>query len=1178
MSDKLDMQNTSFFPRTKVFERVKTFIDLVHREMRSLSRMMRFRVFCVLLVFLSVGGYLLSSQYAANLAQLSPTFGMTVPRYLLGSIDATFYLVLQVGTMYMVFDAHYRLQRDRVAEVLHSKPVSNLGFLLVRVIGTTTLIWLLVASNVVGLYLLGLFSFYTEVGYFQPFQFHSMFNLVVVDIYVVVLFWSAYVSFLSSLLSSRIVVVLISLATFLVNYLTLVNSPYFLLAVISPFSNDTLFVSEVLPNFSKVSTIGIRLATLFATGALVVGAAMIWPRNDQNSSSLKLSLITGFVVISIALWGWTFTHHVNSYDQVYRWRESHQTIEYSQKLDLNEISGNITINPGRQLMINLALSFKVQELNHNKLVFSLNPGMNVVKISLNDAESLFTFENGILEVLLPEIGIGLESLTLKIEAHGRPDPRFAYIDSSVELFRSSNVPLSAVKLFGKDGSVFTPQYVALMPGVAWYPVTGVMVEKSIEKIIPTDFFNVDLVVEIIHEHWSLVGTGQTNKIRQTQNSYRVYSTNPVAQIGVFAAEFQTIPLNVVGSETEVYLHTLRESGQEMSDESIATLQKSVKLWLREITNNGLTLPRSTINLVEIPSRLRTVGGGWRMGARNTLPGVVLFKEFGLPSLSLDSVSRKLPNDLVVTKEQMLINFLNHYIRNGLGTDNLWLDTPDLFFAHVTAATGSYAEELDQIIRNIIGSLGNTPFESFNIYSTIHVAPLTEINRNVIRSTPVYSRLSIDHIGHRQTFLYIKALEIEYGSRMAVWDLAEKHGFLYNSTILGHQQELELFLFKTREIAKAILETNDKQAVVGWIKAIRELSLGRSYTYEEVIKLAKQHKVTAEPFLTQWITDRGLPGFMARFTEISQIKENSNGTQRFQSTIDVHNATPLSGLITLRYRNAPTYGVVSSVASYTPVTPIVVPAFETKSINLIANYPIEAVIINPHLSLNRTNIYLLKQYKHTQGQASLDPKPFLLSSKWIPVESGIVIDDLDSDFSFSQPRNSFALNHVKQIGPMKWVFGFQQQLDYDSALPTIDTIGTQQVHRDSWYRVSSLRAFGRFRRTFVALDRFTPQHKVSIRAEIPTSGTWMLQYHLPSTASNLFDNKSNTIQLNINSKEVHIGKQVSLDSMTRGWNQIGSFKLSSGRVKVEITGTSANTPIIVDAIQWSPVLLPKNAVD
>ena len=59
------------------------------------------------------------------------------------------------------------------------------------------------------------------------------------------------------------------------------------------------------------------------------------------------------------------------------------------------------------------------------------------------------------------------------------------------------------------------------------------------------------------------------------------------------------------------------------------LESTAQAMTGDLAEVGLNLPQDRLAIVEVPARLRMVGGGWRMGSLAALPGIVLVGERGL---------------------------------------------------------------------------------------------------------------------------------------------------------------------------------------------------------------------------------------------------------------------------------------------------------------------------------------------------------------------------------------------------------------------------------------------------------------------------------------------------------------------------------------------------------------------
>ena len=156
---------------------------------------------------------LLSCLILGYTAPYSPSIGAaSTPLYLLGGIDPTFFLAFQLAAVLLLFDASQRQERNRIDEVLDSKPVTNFEYLAGRVLGISLLLWLVVVLNVLAMECVGLVSNAIGFHYAEPIQLHSILNLLLLDAPVTLLFWSSFVIFLSAALRIRVLTVILAVA------------------------------------------------------------------------------------------------------------------------------------------------------------------------------------------------------------------------------------------------------------------------------------------------------------------------------------------------------------------------------------------------------------------------------------------------------------------------------------------------------------------------------------------------------------------------------------------------------------------------------------------------------------------------------------------------------------------------------------------------------------------------------------------------------------------------------------------------------------------------------------------------------------------------------------------------------------------------------------------------------
>lgn len=1124
-------------------------------ELRTSRKLARFwtAVFAVSIV--SLFGYLLSCLILGYTAPYSPSLGASTPLYLLGGIDPTFFLTFQLAALLLLFDASHRQERNRIDEVLDSKPVTNFEYLAGRVLGISLLLWIVVALNILAMECVGLVSTAVGFPYAEPIQVHSILNLLLLDAPATLLFWSSLVVFLSVALRIRILTVVVAVAAMFMWFFIVLNIPYSLLSVVSASSNDSLFVSDLVPGLPHWQTMVVRLSTLIGATALVAAGALAMRRKDGASPRMVAAMMSVAVALCAVTYTLSFLDNNRQISTSKEWQEAHGSLAWSGSIDVESIGGSVQVDPGRRLEIDLELTLSVDEAAATQLVFTLNPGMTISNVQIDGHSMNHTFDNGLLQITVPN-RLELDSLhTLRVVAHGIPDPRFAYFDSAVDYLTNPDVPTRSVRLFGKDGSIFESNFVALMPGAFWYPVAGPVQGHYPGTQSQSDFFLVDLSVEVASKHLQLVATGASTL---SDGVYRVVSSDPVPEIGLFAADYKKATIEVGDMLFSMYLHKRHTKNLELLEGMVETLESEAEAWLQPFADHGLTPRHTEIALIEVPNRLRTVGGGWRMDTLSALPGVVLMKEQGFPrthfNLVLEFEGRNIEDEELAA---MRVELLSQYFAMGLGTDNLWSTVAEQIWSHATAASGQHAVALDQIVLSLLASQTETPSGFFSSYSTFHVANTTAVS-------PYTLMYGSDPEGWTPSEFEVREEEISYGVRPSVWRHMEENGLSSLPSSHGVQRDLELVLLKTASIADGLLAANDWDRIAIWLSDFRERYSGQTYTYDDLIDSAKEHSISFHPFLTDWLQTTRLPGFVTSPVTVMRISDDEQGNPRYQNSITVRNVGSAPGFVQVQHGN-PQTGDPRFFEERT-TSGVYIDPNSAKTVTVTATSGMESLRILPYLSLNHLPFSVLSEFVSVQEQPNAEPAPFEQQSNWVPQVEGIVVDDLDPGFTVFQPVPN--VRPTTNVGPFDWFREHQLEIELQDGIPTLGWGQYSSATDDLWNRrPDSPQAYGKFRRTTTSIWARDPKsiHTARFEVDIPETALWQLEYHMPAIWYRPQD--APDYQLVVHNSSDTWDVEFAGETQKIGWNVLGEFNLQAGNTKVDLVGSSRRSTVFADAIRW-----------
>jgi len=307
-------------------------------------------------------------------------------------------------------------------------------------------------------------------------------------------------------------------------------------------------------------------------------------------------------------------------------------VESEPRVDLERIDGRVVIEPGRRLALDLTYTLAVTD-PIGEFVFGLNPGLEVSELRLDGSVTESSHQLGLLRVPLASTARPGDRFTMAIAATGIPDPSFGYLDSEVDLADAKGEARS-LTLLGTEASLFDRRYVALMPGVRWFPLPGPATANDHPEHYGRDYYAVDLEVDV-PDGWLVAGPGLRRDAGDGR--FRFAPPVPVPEVALLASVFERRHLTVDGVTFELLLYVGHGDNLEPLTSSAGVLEERISEVLGAARKAGLGYPYEGLSLVEVPASLRVYGGGWRMDSVQAAPGIMMLREYGLPTARFDTL-------------------------------------------------------------------------------------------------------------------------------------------------------------------------------------------------------------------------------------------------------------------------------------------------------------------------------------------------------------------------------------------------------------------------------------------------------------------------------------------------------------------------------------------------------------
>ena len=1059
--------------------------------------------------------------------------GTFSPQFYVGLFGPFFYLLLFVGLVFFAFDIRSRDERDQMVEVLDSRPHSNAEYLVGKFCALVALAWLPILLLMVLIESAGHIALMIDFPYGVPPEPWSLVGFLIYALAGLSL-WCAFIMWLTTICRYRLVVAAISLAVIGIQYWTSRSLPFYLITVFS-MSPGIDYASEISPRLFR-SGEGIRL-TAFAmlAMALLAFAARSYPRKDGRRPGVATTTGLVLAVFGLAGMGGYYLHQTSPHRQQESWLAAHLAKSDLPRADLQSITGTLSIEPGDDLRYSLNL--EVAGEASGPVLFTLNPGMQVERVTVDGKESNWTHESGLLEIT--PTGAALRH-SIMIVANGSPDESFGYLDASFDQSRAKSLKSgeqSDLLVLGHRKSIFDSRYVAMMPGAYWIPSAGTAIGDG----DPEDYYMLDLAVEVPGE-WAVAGPGRAEMLSSTADkaTYRFHPSAPVPHVGLLASRFARKVLEIDGIQFQLLYY----DGHDRNLGFFAETSGIVRDQLAELFSNaqrlGLRYPYDALSLVEAPASLRLYAGGWRMDTAQAMPGVLILRENGFPTSRFESaLSRSYlfdpsGKDVVERKADMLVS----HFENDFNGGNPFSGAARNFLLFQTSAQGDGSLATNFVLNALATKLltGKDSFFSAHDFRPGGVTTRGQMLELVQDSTSIAT-------GYRTTVT----------GRPTVWSAALKTSLSSLDVETDPELALKVLTLKGEAFAEAMLDGLGREKAAVLLSRLLDHHRGTRYGYRDLLQIAAELGVDMKALIGDWLHDTALPGFIPSTVTSHRVADDVDGNPQYQSHVSIYNGETVPGLIRLQYD----WGDVAAPVN-DQTDSFSIPGKGALDIGIVTSTPLQRLMMRPYFALNRVSTNLVLPSVDSETQHANAVWTGVKESDWRPPQDGaIYVDDLDEGFTV---RGNTKLEVSTNV---------LLEDELDEGLPEFISFRPPPV----WSRSHSYHGWGRYRRTVALVASGPGDQTASFTTTLPHGDRWRLAYHLwivkdPTGAYQRFVPGEYEMTLVANGMRRAI--EFDATASTYGWNELGEFDLEAGAVSLEVSNKTTGNVVFADAIRWQPL--------
>jgi ABC-type transport system involved in multi-copper enzyme maturation permease subunit len=1120
-----------------------TIWGIAKAESRLTRRLARYWIFVVL------GALFAAFQFAQFMFIYkffsfgSASAATTNPHFFLANAAGAFLIVFYVGLIFLAFELRARDERERVAGVLDAKPVSNTELVIGRALGILRAVWMALAIVVA---LLALAGYLMGV----PIHGRSIITMLVFFTIPAFVFMIGIIFVTTMLLKNRLIAAIAAIAIIAGTFTASLFMPFWSAPLMDSMGgNIALFPSDLLPSVIHFDAAIQRLGYLLMGCGLIGLAIALHPRRDGGSRGRRAAIGAALFIGGIALCGWLALSTKAQVDRQQLWSAAHRAALGSATPDIVSLTGEVKIEPGRQLDLDLNLALAGTTAAPREALMSFNPAMKVSSATLDGAAAEFSHEDGLLKVRLPRaLALG-ETINLSLQASGEPDPWFAYADAAKSPYTQRMLDAQIIFL-GHKPIIWEKAYVALLPGVRWLPMSGPDVDRGGDQN-PADFFTIDLTVDV-PEGFLVAGPGRRHELSEAAASRSRFQYKPqgtVPEVCLIASRFKSVEIEIEGVTLEALLHPSHTKNIDFFSDAAEEIEETLTTRFSEAAAAGLEYPYDGLTLVEVPIGLRGYGGGWRMDTTLIQPAMILSRENTFPTAWFQGDRAKNMVERAAEREggepRAKRQMLEVFFENDFNGGNPFIAAARSFFGFQTQGQGREALAMDYVLEQLTSEAVSEREGFFSVH-------FFKGNFGQQFAEAGSSMQSDDRVSNS----YADVLIGQITSTNKIWDTMSNVSLSEIDPRNDPEQTINLLALKGGAMAESMLDGMGKEKSGQFLGALRERSSGRNYTREDILAAGETVEEDLSTWLDLWIDQTSLPGFNTTNLRYERLADDETGGPRYQLRVTIRNGESPAGLVRVEYRIEDESGRAQQRERSEP---ILIPGNSAVEYGLVVSQPLHSVRVFPYLALNRSPFNLSLPVLEEGRLSSTEPFNGMQAVEVETDDSGtLTVDDLDVGFSIDTAAESGGLRAV----------GTDDDADLDSGLPPM--AGPRLPSK--WSRMIYANAYGTYRRTTAIVRAGKGEKSALFEVEIPRSGRWELSFYLPAKQrfGLMRDNRERgTWKLLLDDGTGEREIDFDADSAESGWNSLGLFDVASGTVKLFLSDETDGEYVAADAIRWTP---------
>ncbi len=584
-------------------------------ETKTLLRSWFFRIFAIIsMVFLFFFnfGVLIQSSGGAGEWELKG-----LPS-LIPYINLLFLNVVQA--VIAIFLASDFLKRDKkldTTEVIYMRPMTNGEYVIGKTLGNLVVF---IVLNLIILTIALIFNLITKNITVNWIAYLYYFLLISVPTLVFIMGLSFLVM---SLIRNQAVTFVVLLGYVAISLFYFKDKFYYLFDYMA--FNIPLTLSDFV-GFGNLETILIHRGMYFLLGLAFIFYTIILLRRLPHSESMRyFSLIFGTFCLAGGVYLGSL--HVGQFVNDQHLREDMISLN-DQYLGVKTVQVkdyNIKlVHKGEEISCETKLVVVNDEPGPiKKVIFSLNPGLQLSKVTVDGEDQAFVHKLGVVELTGLNLDAG-QKAEIQFTYHGKINEAACYLDiddeTRIEAYRNFLYQID------KRYAFVTPDYVLLTRENGWYPVPGAGVGVKNSQWFCRQFSNYTIDVTTM-PGLTVISQG---KAEVADNHFVFTSSHPQSQISLTIGDYEQKQADIDGLEFNVFVRKGHDYFSSFFEEIKDTIPSVITEALQDFERNvDIYYPFDRFSLVEVPIQFFSYDRVLSGAREQIQPEMILFAEKGL---------------------------------------------------------------------------------------------------------------------------------------------------------------------------------------------------------------------------------------------------------------------------------------------------------------------------------------------------------------------------------------------------------------------------------------------------------------------------------------------------------------------------------------------------------------------